>query len=153
MLIGLLTDSVALGGNLIMNVGPTARGCFDRRAEDALKVYADWMRLNGRSIYGCTMAEPQFVAPAGVSLTQSEDGKRLYIHLTNYPFHRVTIEGLNSDNIGYIQLLADGSEVKYEVKQDNNDAAGNPLPDYTRIQLPGCSFSDLNCSVIEVLLK
>ena len=60
MLIRMLVNTVSCGGNLLMNVGPTARGYLDYRAEEALQVYADWMKYNGRSIYGCTMAEPEF---------------------------------------------------------------------------------------------
>ena len=86
MLIHMLIRTVSMGGNLLMNVGPTARGCFDDRAQAALKVYGEWMRFHSRSIYGCTMAEPGFTAPEGCSLTQSEDGSRLYIHLFEYPF-------------------------------------------------------------------
>ena len=87
MLIDMLINTVCIGGNLLMNVGPTHRGYLDKRAENALGVYAEWMKYNSRSIYGCTMAEPEFVAPRGTRLTQSEDGKRLYIHLIEYPFH------------------------------------------------------------------
>ena len=43
-------------------------------------------RYNSRSIYGCTKAEPEFKTPTDCRLTQSEDGKRLYIHLYAYPF-------------------------------------------------------------------
>ena len=38
----------------------SSRGYLDYRAEEALKVFADWMKYNSRSIYGCTMAEPEF---------------------------------------------------------------------------------------------
>ena len=65
MLLRMLINTVSCGGNLLMNVGPTSRGYLDYRAEEALKVYADWMKYNSRSIYGCTMAEPEFTAPAG----------------------------------------------------------------------------------------
>ena len=61
MLIRMLINTVSLGGNLLMNVGPTSRGYLDHRAEAALKVYADWMKYNSRSIYGCTMAEPEIL--------------------------------------------------------------------------------------------
>ncbi len=63
MLIRMLVNTVSCGGNLLMNVGPTSRGYLDSRAEDALKVYADWMKYNSRSIYGCTMAEPESQLP------------------------------------------------------------------------------------------
>lgn len=112
VLLDLLVSSVAYGGNLLMNVGPTARGCFDPRAEKALKVYADWMKYNSRSIYGCTMAEPQFIAPSGCYYTQSVDGKRLYLHLFRYPFKNLILEEL-ADRIEYAQFLHDGSEIQY----------------------------------------
>jgi alpha-L-fucosidase len=56
-LIRMLINTVSCGGNLLMNVGPTARGTFDGRAIQALQVYADWMRLHSRSIYGCTQSD------------------------------------------------------------------------------------------------
>ena len=56
MLIQMLINTVCIGGNLLMNVGPTAKGYFDKRAENALGVYAEWMKYNGESIYGVKMA-------------------------------------------------------------------------------------------------
>ena len=112
MLIRMLINTVSLGGNLLMNVGPTARGYFDSRACKALEVYADWMRTNARSIYGCTMAEPEFVAPSDVRYTQSEDGKRLYVHLFAYPFEHLFLPGL-AGKVEYAQFLHDGSELLF----------------------------------------
>ncbi|MBO5312458.1 MAG: alpha-L-fucosidase [Clostridia bacterium] len=119
MLIEMLVNTVCYGGNLLMNVGPTARGTFDYRAENALKVYADWMKYNSRSIYGCTMAEPEFKAPRGTRLTQSEDGKRLYVHLVEYPYAFLEFEGLG-DKIDYAQFLHDGSEILYNIGSVNH---------------------------------
>lgn len=113
-LIEMLIKTVALGGNLLMNVGPTARGCFDYRAENALEEYSKWMRYNSRSIYGCTMAEPEFKAPSGCAFTQSEDGKRLYLHIFDWPFVYLTLENI-ADKVEYIQFLHDASEIRYEV--------------------------------------
>lgn len=112
MLINMLIRTVSLGGNLLMNVGPTSRGYFDSRAEDALKVYADWMRVNSRSIYGCTMAEPEFKAPNGCLLTQSVDGKRLYVHLVEYPYAFLELRGF-AGKVEYAQFLHDGSEILF----------------------------------------
>lgn len=116
-LIDLLVNNVAFGGNVIMNVGPTARGNFDYRAEDALKVYGQWMHFNSRSIYGCTMAEPEFTAPNGTKITQSEDGKRLYIHLQEYPVPTYPLRYFFMNNlrgrIRYAQFLHDASEIKF----------------------------------------
>ena len=112
MLIRMLINTVSIGGNLLMNVGPTARGYFDSRACKALDAYADWMRTNARSIYGCTMAEPGLVAPSDVRYTQSEDGKRLYVHLFAYPFRHLFLPGL-AGKVEYAQFLHDGSELLF----------------------------------------
>lgn len=106
-LIQMLINSVACGGNLLMNVGPTARGTFDDRALAALKVYADWMRLHSRSIYGCTQSE--FTAPTDCRFTQN--GKRLYLHIFSWPFRHIHLDGL-AGRVEYAQLLNDASEVR-----------------------------------------
>ena len=116
MLIELLINNVSCGGNLIMNVGPTARGNFDYRADNALKVYAEWMKYNSRSIYGCTMREPGIEEPRVTRITQSADGKRLYIHLIEYPNGFIKLKGLG-DKVDYIQFLHDGSEIPFTAKQ------------------------------------
>ena len=125
---------MALGGNLIMNVGPTARGYLDERAQSALQVYADWMKYNSRSIYGCTMAEPEFTAPADCRLTQSQDGKRLYLHLFAYPFLHLSVKGLKG-KVKYAQFLHDGSEILVDdqvggfgTTQESGDEAVFHLP-------------------------
>ncbi len=112
MLIQMLINTVSIGGNLLMNVGPTARGYLDSRAQEALKVYADWMKYNSRSIYGCTMAEPEFTAPNGCKFTQSMDGSRLYIHLFTYPYAYLEVPGL-ANKVDYAQFLHDASEILY----------------------------------------
>ncbi|MBE6634075.1 MAG: alpha-L-fucosidase [Ruminococcaceae bacterium] len=151
MLLELLVKTVSKGGNLIMNVGPTARGYLDSRAENALKVYADWMKYNARSIYGCTKAEWDLPLPGGVYLTQSEDGKRLYIHLFNYPYQELYFEGAFADRIEYAQLLKDGSEVPFR-KTTLIGAAGEPQGEKVRFPLAGCFFEE-TVPVIEVFLK
>ena len=96
-----------------MNVGSTARGNFDKRADRALHVFEERMKLNSRSIYGCTMAEPEFTAPNGCRLTQSENGRRLYIHLLEYPYQTLYMPCL-AGKIEYAQFLHDGSELLYD---------------------------------------
>ena len=94
-----------------MNVGPTGRGYFDERAERALEAYEKWMKYNSRSIYGCTQAEEGWEAPRGCCLTQSQDGKRLYIHLLEYPFAYLELRGM-AGKVKYAQFLHDYSEVQ-----------------------------------------
>lgn len=152
MLIQMLINTVCIGGNLIMNVGPTSRGYIDNRAEQALDGYAEWMKYNSRSIYGCTKAEPDFVPPRGCRLTQSNDGKRLYIHLMEYPFAYLEMKGLG-EKIDYAQFLHDGSEIIYTMKTASIDSEGKTEEeDMVVFEIPPVK-PDTIVPVIEVFLK
>lgn len=154
MLIDMLINTVCLGGNLLMNVGPTARGYFDKRAVNALNVYAEWMKYNSRSIYGCTMAEPEFLdnTPRGTRLTQSQDGKRLYIHLMEYPFAFLEMHGM-AGKIEYAQFLHDASEILFTEKSPNHFSEGRTQSDDLVVfSLPPVK-PDVIDPVIEVFLK
>lgn len=108
-LVALLSETVSKGGNLIMNVGPTARGDLDCRALERLEGFATWMHWNSRSIYGCTMAPEEFVAPNGTVVTYNSKTGRLYIHLLNYPMGTLPIAWW--EKIEYAQFLHDGSRI------------------------------------------
>ena len=111
-LIELLVESVGKGGNLLLNVGPTARGTFDNRARERLKSMGEWMKYNGRAIYGCTEAPSDFKAPANTLLTYNPVTKRLYIHLLAYPMGRINLSGM-ADKVKYVQFLHDASEIRF----------------------------------------
>ena len=154
MLIQMLGNTVSCGGNLLMNVGPTSRGYLDHRAEAALKTYADWMKYNSRSIYGCTMAEPELLkfCPNGCRMTQSVDGKRLYIHLFTYPFAFLELEGF-AGKVDYAQFLHDGSELLFTEKSIPHFSEGRAASDsLLAIQLPHVK-PPVVVPVIELFLK
>ena len=111
-LIRTLIDCVSKGGNLLLNVGPTARGEFDERAMARLKGIGEWMRRHSRSIYGCTQAPAEFRSPESCKLTYNPEKKRLYVHLLNWPYKHLFLDGKDyADRVEYAQLLHDGSEV------------------------------------------
>ena len=66
------------------------------------------------------MAEPEFTEPRGASLTQSADGKRLYLCLCEYPFKQIKLSSL-AGKIRYAQFLNDASEVTYSEKFDTGE--------------------------------
>ncbi|MBQ6031194.1 MAG: alpha-L-fucosidase [Oscillospiraceae bacterium] len=153
-LIRMLVNTVSAGGNLLMNVGPTARGCFDRRACKALTVFADWMKYNSRSIYGCTMAEPDLLAacPRDCRMTQSQDGTRLYLHLFAYPFAHLELHGL-AGRVEYVQFLADGSELRFtEGRAEHFSLGAAEGEDLLVIELP-VQKPDGDVPVIELFLR
>jgi alpha-L-fucosidase len=144
-LIRLLGHTVSIGGNVLMNVGPTARGTLDRRALDALGVYRDWMALHADSIYGCTQSE--YTAPPDCRLTQN--GRRLFVHIFAYPFRFLYLDGL-AGKVEYAQFLHDGSEILF---RDNPHFQRLDAPeDALVLELP-VREPDVIVPVIELTLK
>jgi alpha-L-fucosidase len=117
-LLVLLIETVSKGGNLLLNVGPTARGTFDDRADKALAEMGEWMKYNSRSIYGCTQAPESYIAPDNTLLTFNTLTRRLYLHLLDYPLQTMVIKGFG-DKVKYAQFLHDASEIKME-KEDED---------------------------------
>lgn len=147
-LIQLLVDSVAAGGNLLMNVGPTGRGTFDGRALEALGVYAEWMRLHNRAIYGCTASE--LAAPADCRYTQN--GDRLYLHIFNWPFRHLHLDGM-AGKVAYAQLLSDASEIKLlEPGRHDEWSIASTTADTLTLELP-VRRPDVVVPVVELFLK
>lgn len=152
MLIEMLINTVCIGGNLLMNVGPTSRGNFDKRADAALAVYGEWMHVNGRSIYGCTMADPELPVPRGCRFTQSADGKRLYVHLMEYPYAFLEMRGF-AGKVDYAQFLHDGSEIKFTEKSSTHfSECRTEADDLLVLELP-VPAPDVTVPVIELFLK
>ena len=143
-LLELLIESVSKGGNLLLNVGPTARGVFDYRAQDRLKAMGDWMKYNNRSIYNCTEAPADFIAPPNTLLTYNPVTNRLYVHLLAYPLGSLTLSRM-ADRVKYIQFLHDASEIRF---RSGNDENKNDLILSLPVQKPPSEIP-----VLEVFLK
>ncbi len=110
-LVQMLVDNVSKGGNLLLNVGPTARGEFDSRAKDRLAAMGEWMHRHSRAIYGCGPAPAEFPTPQDCRLTYNPDTSRLYVHVFAWPFVHLHLPGF-AGKVAYAQLLHDASEVK-----------------------------------------
>lgn len=123
-LIAMLIETVSKGGNLLLNVGPTARGNFDDRANDKLTALGKWMKFNDRSIYGCTEAPEGFQKPDNTFLTYNAETNRLYIHLLQWPFKTLYLPGFKG-KIKYAQFLHDGSELSYNAAPTGADPSSH----------------------------
>jgi alpha-L-fucosidase len=108
----MLIDGVSKGGNMLMNVGPTGRGELDYRACDRLEGIGQWMKYNGRSIYGCGAAPEGMIAPDDCRFTYNPNTNRLYLHILAWPFKAVHLEGM-AGKVKYAQFLHDASEVRF----------------------------------------
>jgi alpha-L-fucosidase len=150
LLIRMLVDGVAKDGNLLLNVGPTARGLIDPEAETHLAAIGQWMRLHERSIRGCGASGYQ--APTDCRYTQN--GDRLYLHLFSWPFKHIHLPGL-AGKVSYAQLLSDASEIQLighdPARAAENTRPGAQPPGTLTLQLP-VRRPDVAVPVIELFL-
>lgn len=111
-LVSLLIEVVSKGGNMLLNVGPTGRGEIDRVSLERLHQVGSWMRVHGRSIYGCTQPDDDLglSLPPGVMATWNPTKRRLYLHLPQWPTQALRIPGWEG-KVAYAQLLDDASEI------------------------------------------
>ncbi len=150
-LIELLIDTVGKGGNLLMNVGPTARGTFDGRAQERLAAFGRWMRVNGRAIYGATQAPDSFKAPPNSLLTYNPRTNRLYVHLLAWPMGEVVLPGY-ADKVQYAQLLNDASELRISTRKNTTWISEDARAGDLVVRLPMLK-PDVEIPVIELFLK
>ncbi len=150
----MLIDSVSKGGNMLLNVGPTARGEFDSRALNRLSGMGAWMRGHERSIRGCQAAPAGWTTPEDCRLTWNAGRNRLYIHIFAWPFKRLYLQG-PIEQVAYAQLLNDASEIKlvHHKTSDAHSMMEEEMPAGTiGFDLP-IGKPDAAVPVIEVFLK
>ncbi len=149
-LLVLLIESVSKGGNLLLNVGPTARGTIDYRAQAALGKMGEWMRYNSRSIYGCTQAPEEFEAPEHTLLTWNPETNRLYIHLLDYPITNFRLPGMRG-KVRYAQFLHDASELRITAPYGHHRQGDIATEDDLNLRLP-VNKPNVEIPVIELIL-
>ena len=151
-LVVMLVETVSKGGNLLLNVGPTARGTFDYRADERLEGLGEWMKTNSRSIYGCTQAPEEFEVPKNCLLTYNPKTKRLYIHVLEWPFKSLTLSGFK-DKFKYAQLLNDASEIKFRTQTQSGGHTTETSSENDVILTLPVESPNVEVPVIELFLK
>jgi alpha-L-fucosidase len=110
LLLRMLVQSVAAGGNMLLNLGPDGRGAIDPRARGTLRSIGEWMAVHERAVRGAGAAP--FTPPPQAVYTAR--GDRLYLHVFAWPLRHLHLPGL-AGKVRYAQLLNDGSEVPFTV--------------------------------------
>ncbi len=137
-LIQMLVDIASKGGNLLLNVGPTAEGLIPDSSIVRLEQMGMWMKQNGESIYG-TSASPFFKLPWGRCTQKVVDGNTiLYLHVFNWPKDEILrIPGLKT-RISDIYLLSNPKQ-KFAWKFEDGDAL---------VHAPSVIFDPVNTVVV-----
>ncbi|MDZ7612752.1 MAG: alpha-L-fucosidase [Flavobacteriaceae bacterium] len=121
-LVHILIDKVSRGGNLLLNIGPTADGRIPVIQQQRLKDIGDWLLVNGEAIYGTSnWAKAGLAKLPDVFYTRKDND--LYVICTRFPESALTIKGINSDKVsmlgysGKISAKASGSVLTIEPPQ------------------------------------
>ena len=107
MFIKKLVECVSKGGNLLLNVGPDARGNIPPQSLEILRQIGAWMKDNSPSIYGCGKAG--MAKPDTGRITRK--GNKLYYHLFENTIGPMPLAGLKREQIDHVRLLATRGEV------------------------------------------
>jgi alpha-L-fucosidase len=138
----MLVECVSKNGNMLINVGPNAKGEFPKDSLRILKEIGEWMRVNGESIYGCGISDIN--KPEWGRYTQN--GKMLYAHIYDRRVGAFRLEGLEG-KLKKARILEDGAELKL-VRPWN----GEEYPEDAYVELDIAGLYDERDTVLELEL-
>ncbi|MCL2571207.1 MAG: alpha-L-fucosidase [Defluviitaleaceae bacterium] len=108
MIIKKLVECVSKGGNMLLNIGPDAKGNIPPESMNILTEIAQWMSKNSESITGCGNANMD--KPEYGRITRN--GNILYYHITENQVGGIPLIGLKPEEIKRIWFVATGAEIK-----------------------------------------
>lgn len=108
MLVRKLVECVSKGGNMILNVGPDARGNIPKQSREILEKIGAWMKKNDESIYGCGICE----LPKPEWGRYTKKGNTIYAHVYEEPLGALPLYGIAPERLDKVYYVENGSEMK-----------------------------------------
>ena len=140
-----LVECVSKNGNLLLNVGPDARGNIPEESLEILREIGIWMKKNSASIYGCK----------GSGLPKPENGRitgrgnKLFYHVMENAIGSVPLYGVSKNLVKSVRLLSDGSELKVA-----DNWIVNNYPDIAFVDISNSPYlPDAVDTVVEIEMK
>jgi alpha-L-fucosidase len=91
-IIRILSGTLDMGGNLLLDIGPRADGTIPKIEADTLRQVGRWVKKNQEAIYGSQAGIPHDYYLGDSTL--SKDGKTLYLFVDGKPGGAVLVKGL-----------------------------------------------------------
>jgi alpha-L-fucosidase len=116
-----LIDVVARGGNLLLNVGPTADGRIPVIMQQRLRDMGAWLRINGESIYGTRPWKDGSgfdVDDEETEVRFTRKGNDLYALLPGWPKGEIRIMGLTPSTDTEVTLLGFDGPIRWRTEGD-----------------------------------
>ncbi|HEX2083182.1 MAG TPA: alpha-L-fucosidase [Xanthomonadaceae bacterium] len=111
-LIHILADTIGMGGNLLLDIGPKADGTIDPRQSEILEKIGRWTHKHAEAIYGSRagIGLPHFHGPS----TVSKDGRTVYLFVDGRPSGELLVKGLDN-RVLRARVVGSGAEVGHRV--------------------------------------
>ena len=143
-LVRYFTETIGMGGNLLLDVGPREDGTITPAQTDRLAGLGAWIARNSESVYATTAGLPpgHHYGPS----TISADRTTLYLICFDAPRETVSIRGLRNQ-VKRVTVLGTGRELGHHVTGGHGD-----VPGMCWIDAPPESTLDPNATVLAVEL-
>jgi len=136
-----LVSIVSRGGNLLLNIGPTADGRIPVIMQQRLIDIGEWLGVNGEAIYE---SEPWQNATLNPDYFFTQKGNEVYLIPKTWPEETIVIKGISKKPSGCTLL---GSDIELKFKKQGNSIIIN-LPCVKPGEIKSNSISVIKISTV-----
>lgn len=140
-----LTDIVSRGGNLLLNVGPTADGRIPVVMQERLLEIGDWLDVNGEAIYGTRKHSVSSIKDENQHLYFTSKENVIFCIFTKWN-DKIEIDLTSGEIVENVTLLGTNEKINWVVGDDNR----------LIIEIPALTIDEIPCLhawTFKILLK